>query len=55
MKIHKLKEELKVLATPRREQISGLIAFRPKGFNQARTHTPKPRSLPVAKTRRAAV
>jgi site-specific recombinase XerD len=39
LRIPKLKEEQKILSTLTREQISHLIAFRPKGFNEARTHT----------------
>ncbi|HWT77410.1 MAG TPA: tyrosine-type recombinase/integrase, partial [Candidatus Methylomirabilis sp.] len=38
-KIPKLKEEQKVLATLSPEQMTRLIAFKPKGINQTRTHT----------------
>jgi integrase/recombinase XerD len=38
-KIPKLKEEQKILATLNPEQMGRLIAFKPKGINQARTHT----------------
>jgi site-specific recombinase XerD len=39
LEIPKLKEEEKVLQTLSPEQISRLLSFRPKGINQARTHT----------------
>ena len=39
VKIPKLKEEQKILATLRPEQITRIIAFKPKGINEARTHT----------------
>jgi integrase/recombinase XerD len=39
VRIPKLKEEQKILATLTPDQIKRLIAFRPKGINQTRTHT----------------
>ena len=38
LKIPKLKEEQKVLATLNPEQMARLITFKPKGINQTRTH-----------------
>lgn len=39
IKIPRLKEEQRILATLNPEQIKRLIAFKPKGINQTRTHT----------------
>jgi integrase/recombinase XerD len=39
VRIPKLKEEQKVLATLTPEQIRRLVSFKPKGINQTRTHT----------------
>jgi len=39
VRISKLKEEQKVLATLTPEQIKRLVSFKPKGINQTRTHT----------------
>ena len=38
-KLPKLKEEQKIIATLTPEQMARLIAFKPKGINQTRTHT----------------